>query len=902
VVFRHRRVIVAGVLTVLVLVGVTSASIDPLKRGQNPANVAQPFVIPPTGTQAGAEPAPSVTTPPTATPPPTPAERQQAQSVAQLSPVASIKELQSAAAKPPALDVDANNHIRVVSAAADAPLRATPGAPQVSDPATAAAGFVNRYGQGFGLKPGEHAQVSHVFAVPGGDHVVRLQQTVGGVPVLGGDLTVSLNGQGEVVTATAATPAGAPATTTAAVSAERAGTVGLAAAAKQLGFAADQLVVSGATLWQYDPRMFHAPGRPQLRLTWWVKLGTAGTDDVATVLVDAVDATVVLVLSDEETAKQRVVCDLGSASGLNINNPSVVDCGNGVAGSPPVVRTEGQAPVVSPADVNQAYDNLGTVYDFYQSHFGRDSVDGKGLPLRATVRACQGSCPFNNAFWNGAQMVFGPGFAGALDVVGHELTHGVTQNISQLFYFGQSGGLNEALSDIMGELIDQSTGTDDDSQWLMGEDLPTGAIRSLKSPNLFNQPETVHGTFWDAAAGSTDDNGGVHTLSGPANKAAYLIAAGGSIGSTSVVGIGIDKSAQIWYRLQFVLPSGTNYADLASLLPAACRSILGVHSITNDDCNQVALATQATNMAADLGNGNLDANPCPQAGMPTRTFFREDFEHGYGNWTFVGPGWNALPSANIPVSWAHSGKHALIFDQDTFDQVTRRAFLTIPVPVQNAAQLSLGGLFVSWAENVTTNTGGGVVSANSNDGGGSGIIGSTQFTGGYVVRSTQVGNFSPNATAFSVSFAPLPISAGAPSEWIVDDIALYQCMSDTNGAPQYVAGQLSADRKSGTVVWGAPVYTAPSDAPAQYEVSVTPAVPGLGSSTIVPIGQTSLNLTGLDPNVRYSVAVRPIGGDGKPGASLSAFLPSDALFACPNTGTDANGDRTRVYCPGTQTP
>jgi bacillolysin len=899
VVLRHHRVFVAAAIGLLVLAGVTSASVN-VNRGR-PVDTTKPFVVAPVAVET----APAVTTP--ATTPPTSTQRRQAQGVAQLSAVASIKELQSAAAKPPSLDIDANDHIRSVSTAADAPLRATPGAPRVSDPATAAAAFVNRYGQGFGLVPGEQAQVSHVFAVPGGDHVVRLQQKIGGVPVAGGDLTVSVNGLGEVVTATAETPAGVPATTSATVSADRAGAAGLAATAQRLGVAADQLVVSGATLWLFDPRLFGAPGRAQLRLTWWVKVGHAGgTGEVASVFVDATDAAVALVVSNVETARQRVICDLGQAAGRDIEgNPASVDCGNGVPGSPAVVRREGQAPVGSPADVNLAYDNLGAVYDFYQSNFGRDSVDGQGLPLRATVQACEGSCPYKNAFWNGAQMVFGPGFADADDVVGHELTHGVTQYTSELFYYGQSGGINEALSDIMGELIDQSRGTDDDSQWLIGEDLPIGAIRSMKSPNLFSQPQTVHGTFWDDAANSTDDNAGVHTLSGVANKAAYLIAAGGSIGATTVTGIGRDKSAQIWYRLQFLLPSGASYADLSSLLPAACRSILGVHGITNADCDQVALATQATNMATDAGIESANPYPCPQPGMPVRVFFHEGFENGAGNWTLKGPGWNALPSAAIPVSWAHTGKGALIFDQNSFDTITREAYLTTPAPVQWETPVNLppgastsDTVYVSWSENVTTADGGGTLYFAVYDGvaQSAGITGARQATNGYVTHSFAIPYLTKGQSEIALGFVP---SFGTFNEWLIDDVSVYRCLTDTNGAPQYLTGQLSTDRTSGQVVWGAPTYTAPGNAPTQYEVSFAPAVPGFGTSTTVPIGQTSLNLSGLDPNLRYSVTVRPLGADGKPGASLSTYLPGDALYACPDVATDANGNRTRVFCPGT---
>ncbi len=94
---------------------------------------------------------------------------------------------------------------------------------------------------------------------------------------------------------------------------------------------------------------------------------------------------------------------------------------------------------------------------FYQS-LGRDGIDNAGMPLLSTVRFCPdvAYCPYANAFWDGSQMTFGDGFASADDVVGHELTHGVTQFTSGLLYYYQSGAINESMSDVMGELFDQS--------------------------------------------------------------------------------------------------------------------------------------------------------------------------------------------------------------------------------------------------------------------------------------------------------------------------------------------------------------------------------------------------------------------------------------------------------------
>jgi len=122
------------------------------------------------------------------------------------------------------------------------------------------------------------------------------------------------------------------------------------------------------------------------------------------------------------------------------------------------VRSEGGAPTDDVA-VNEAYDGLGSTFDFYWNIYSRNSIDGNGLPLAATVHYDQG---YDNAFWNGERMIFGDGdgtyfnrFTIAVDVIGHELTHGVTGSERNLDYQGQAGALNESVSDVFGSLVKQ---------------------------------------------------------------------------------------------------------------------------------------------------------------------------------------------------------------------------------------------------------------------------------------------------------------------------------------------------------------------------------------------------------------------------------------------------------------
>ncbi len=229
-----------------------------------------------------------------------------------------------------------------------------------------------------------------------------------------------------------------------------------------------------------------------------------------------------------------------------------------------VVRGEG-SPSVADGVVNEAYDGAGIVYDFYKTVFNRDSIDGRGMRLDSTVHFGAG---YDNAFWNGSQMVYGDGdgivlhnFTGALDVIGHEMTHGVTQNESGLVYHGQSGALNEHLSDVFGIVIKQYNLNQSAAQadWLIGEGviippnpMPAGGVaRALRDmlnpgtayqnlPDIGSDPQPAH---MNNLYGGSQDNGGVHINSGIPNKAFATFAT--AIGGNTWIKSG---PADIWYQ------------------------------------------------------------------------------------------------------------------------------------------------------------------------------------------------------------------------------------------------------------------------------------------------------------------------------------------------------------------
>ncbi|MDI3388644.1 M4 family metallopeptidase [Streptomyces sp. B-S-A8] len=233
---------------------------------------------------------------------------------------------------------------------------------------------------------------------------------------------------------------------------------------------------------------------------------------------------------------------------------TIHDAQNGTELPGTIVRSEGEEPGRD-ATVNRAYAGLGATFDLFLKGYERNSIDGNGLPLIATVHYDE---KYGNAFWDGKQMVFGDGdgeifldFTIPVDVMAHELTHGVTQYTANLAYSGQSGALNESVSDVFGSLVKQHTlgQTADQADWLIGEGLLAPgvqgvALRSMKAPGtaydddvLGKDPQPAH---MDDYVDTEQDNGGVHINSGIPNHAFYLLA-------TRLGGHARERAGQIWY-------------------------------------------------------------------------------------------------------------------------------------------------------------------------------------------------------------------------------------------------------------------------------------------------------------------------------------------------------------------
>lgn len=252
------------------------------------------------------------------------------------------------------------------------------------------------------------------------------------------------------------------------------------------------------------------------------------------------------------------------------------------------VRSEGAEPV-GDAATDEAYGGLGATFALFSEAFGRDSFDGAGADLLASVHY---GTAYDNAFWDGGQMVFGDGdgqvfgrFTRPVTIVGHELSHGVVQSTADLAYQGQSGALNESVADVFGVLVEQfALGQEaEEASWLVGEGLfgPTVAGRALRSlaapgtayddPVLGRDPQPGHLRDY---VETEDDNGGVHLNSGIPNRAFHLTA-------SAIGGPAWERAGQVWYDTLTAptLAPDADFAAFAALTVQCAQRRFGDSSV-----------------------------------------------------------------------------------------------------------------------------------------------------------------------------------------------------------------------------------------------------------------------------------------------------------------------------------
>lgn len=315
-------------------------------------------------------------------------------------------------------------------------------------------------------------------------------------------------------------------------------------------------------------------------------------------------------------------------------------------------------------------------YDYFFTKYNRNSIDNAGFALKSYVHVnlvAQGYPDNVNAFWDGLRMSYGDGNTTyspltALDIAGHEITHGLTEKTSNLNYSYESGALNEGFSDIFGTAI-EFYARPSRANWNIGEDIGA-AFRSMSNPNQFGQPDTYQGTYWYTGSG---DNGGVHTNSGVLNFWFYLLSQGGSGTNDkgtafNVTGLGIDKAAAIAFRTNTVyLGPTSNYAAARTYAIQSAEELYGVGS-------NEALQTACAWAAVGVGTCGTTTTCNAPAGLTS----------------------SAITSTGATVSWtAVSGASSYAVDYKTSAATTWTSAAT----ATTSTSVALSGLTASTAYN-----------------------------------------------------------------------------------------------------------------------------------------------------------------------------------------------------------
>jgi len=392
----------------------------------------------------------------------------------------------------------------------------------------------------------------------------------------------------------------------------------------------------------------------------------------------------------KDPVRDRVYVDMTSGS-IAVVDPQlrfaksrrVYSAGNGTSLPGSLRRSEGQA-ATADLDVNGAYDNTGAFYDAFFGFWGRDSYDNAGAPLSSTVHYSTNYC---NAFWNGAQMVYGDGnasagclpLARAVDVTAHELTHAITERESGLIFSGESGAINESLSDSFAAFVEAwvaggGTGalTTSTDTWLLGENVVPPFIRSMCDPAA----DGVSADVWSSGVGNLD----VHYGSGVGNLAFCLLADGGTHprGKTTIVvpSIGLETAIRILYEAQVdYMTSTTTYAGARTAMEQAAAA-LGYDQATQD---AVGCAWAAVRVgSAPVSCGGIDTPPPTdgtlQNGVPVTGLSAAIGEKAF--WSLAVPAGQSILSFKISGGTGDADLYVQAGTKPTLTSYSCRPYLT----------------------------------------------------------------------------------------------------------------------------------------------------------------------------------------------------------------------------------
>ena len=468
----------------------------------------------------------------------------------------------------------------------------------ISDPEPATAVQVARSATGgvsfiAGQLGADRLEIDRVFGVDGSELSLvsteiddlgmihrRYQQSRDGIPVVSGDYRVSRDASGAIVAASGASWDGAPVADTPSIDAATATGAALAATAGGESAGPADLV-------------YVAPSSGASPVLAWRTLvsGRAGQRPVADVVfVDATTGAVVDRHPQIHEARNRETYDM--AGGTETGT---------------LARAELDGPT-GDLEVDRAHDGAGVTYDCLLEAFGRDSYDGLGAPLLSYVHY---GVDYQNAFFNGTQMVYGDGFA-VPDVTTHEFAHGVTLNTAGLVYQNQSGAINEAMSDILAVYCEnRASGAVPLASWQIGEQVPEiGPFRYMNNP-------TQDGISRDHVSElyvGEEDNGGVHLNSGIVNLAFVLLVDGGlhprQMSPIEVVGVGLEDAAQVFYRaLSVYMGPNTDLVAARAAVEQAAGDLFGSGS---SEQISVSEAFAAVGVGGEPPERDVEPEPEPE--------------------------------------------------------------------------------------------------------------------------------------------------------------------------------------------------------------------------------------------------------------------------------------------------
>ena len=481
--------------------------------------------------------------------------------------------------------------------------------------------FFRRYGEAFGVEKAdsELTAIRTTRTATGGEHTV-LRQTYGDIPVFGGELRTHFDASGQLSAVNGTFVSHIKVNLQPAMTPDQA--VDVAIARVLTGNPAEASLSSAAVP---DREQRFAAGSLATDLSAFsttlmvfregLAKGVPGNDHLAyEVEVRNTDVTVrEFVYVDAHSG--RVIDQITGIHGNLHRKVSEVTLAN-------VVWNEGDPFPTGNSSWDDEINGAGETYYLFASMSGGSylSFDGAGAEMLTVNNAASVPCP--NATWNGVSTNYCTGVT-ADDTVAHEWAHAYTEYTNNLIYQWQPGALNEAYSDIWGEVVDflnnrgtdspdtlRSTGgcsifgkgtpsVDNSYRWLSGEDDPAfgGAIRDMWDPTCYGDPGKVSDNeYWC----STADFGGVHTNSGVGNHAFALMVDGGSYNGQTIAGIGLTKASHIHWVAQNMLTPVSDFSDMADALEAACDSLIGI--------DLPALSTSAVN--AGLSGEIITAANC----------------------------------------------------------------------------------------------------------------------------------------------------------------------------------------------------------------------------------------------------------------------------------------------------